>query len=94
MTTWLRGMGGVQTSMRDAMARDMKGMIAPLKTARNADVAFVRGMIPHHASALDMANLAMQKSTDDRVRKLSRDIIRAQADEMYAFKTWLAKNAD
>jgi len=93
MTAWLRGMGGVQTTMRDAMADDMKGMVAPLKTAGNADVAFVRGMIPHHAGALDMAGLAMSRSDDGRLLKLSRDIVRAQADEMYAFRVWLAKNA-
>lgn len=91
MTAWLRSMGGVQANMRDAMAKDMQGMIAPLRTARDPDAAFVQGMLPHHASALDMATVALQKSNDDRVLKLSRDIIKAQADEMYAFKSWLAK---
>jgi len=91
MTAWLKGLGGVQTTMRDMMANGMKGMITPLKTAKNPDTAFVQGMLPHHASALDMANLAMQKSSDARVLKLSRDIIKAQADEMYAFKLWLAR---
>lgn len=93
MTAWLKDLGGLQASARDAMTADMRGMVAPLKSARDADVAFVRGMVPHHASALDMANLALQRSDDARVLKLSRAIIRAQADEMYAFRTWLAKNA-
>ena len=91
MTAWLKPLGGMDAKMRDLMAGDMKGMVTPLKSAKNPDRAFVQGMLPHHASALDMANLAMQKSSDSRVLKLSRDIIKAQADEMYAFKLWLAR---
>ena len=90
MNAWLKTLGGTDIKMQAVMASDMKGMVAPLKTARNPDQAFVQGMLPHHASALDMANLALQKSSDARVLKLSRDIIKAQADEMYAFKRWLA----
>ncbi|MPY66395.1 DUF305 domain-containing protein [Deinococcus sp. SDU3-2] len=91
MTAWLKPLGGLDIKMRGMMATGMKGMITPLKTAKEPDRAFVQGMLPHHASALDMANLALQKSSDARVLKLSRDIIKAQADEMYAFKLWLAK---
>ena len=91
MTSWLKTLGGVQATMRDQMAGEMRGMSAPLRRAPNPDRAFVEGMIPHHASALTMANLALQKSNDDRVLKLSRDVVRAQADEMYTFKRWLAK---
>lgn len=93
MTAWLKGLGGVQTDRRDMMTGSMKGMVTPLKTAKNPDQAFVQGMLPHHASALDMANLALQKSRDPRVLKLSRDIIKAQADEMYAFRQWLLQRA-
>ena len=92
MSAWLKGMGGADVAMQGAMAADMQRMVTPLKSARNPDRAFVQGMIPHHASALDMANLALQKSADLRVLKLARDIIKAQADEMYAFKQWLATN--
>ncbi|GMA14692.1 DUF305 domain-containing protein [Deinococcus metallilatus] len=91
MTAWLKPLGGMNTGMRDMMASGMKGMVTPLKTAKNPDVAFVEGMLPHHASALDMASLALQRSNDPRVLKLSRDIIQAQADEMYAYRQWLAR---
>lgn len=91
MTAWLGTLGGTNTKMQAMMATGMRGMVTPLKTAKDPDRAFVQGMLPHHASALDMANLALQKSSDARVLKLSRDIIKAQADEMYAFKGWLAK---
>ncbi|GAA5513031.1 hypothetical protein Dcar01_01756 [Deinococcus carri] len=91
MNTWLKALGGADRQMQSAMAGDMRGMLTPLKTAQNPDRAFVQGMLPHHASALGMAGLALQKSSDPRVLKLSRDIIRAQADEMYAFRQWLTR---
>lgn len=91
MTAWLGTLGGLDTKMQAMMATGMKGMITPLKTTKKPDQAFVQGMLPHHASALDMANLALQKSNDPRVQKLSRDIIKAQANEMYAYRQWLIK---
>ncbi|WP_104992361.1 DUF305 domain-containing protein [Deinococcus sp. NW-56] len=91
MTAWLKTLGGTDTRMQAMMATGMKGMVTPLRAAKDPDRAFVQGMLPHHASALDMANLALQKSGDARVLRLSRDIIKAQADEMYAFKGWLAR---
>ncbi|PTA69268.1 DUF305 domain-containing protein [Deinococcus arcticus] len=91
MTGWLSGLGGVDTARRDQMAGHMKGMVAPLKTAANPDRAFVQGMRPHHASALEMASLALQNSGDSRILKLSRDIITGQAAELYAFQVWLLR---
>ncbi|SMB84199.1 DUF305 domain-containing protein [Deinococcus hopiensis] len=91
MNPWLGTLGGTDTRMQGMMASEMKGMTASVKTAKNPDQVFLQGMLLHHASALDMASLALQKSSDARVLKLSRDIIKAQADEMYAFKQWLTK---
>lgn len=93
MNSWLKTLGGTDTKLQGLMASTMKDMVAPLKTAKNADQAFVQGMLPHHASAVEMASLALQKSRDARVLKLSRDIIKAQADEMYVFKQWLDKRS-
>lgn len=93
MNTWLKPLGGIDAKMQSAIATHMGSMLAPLKSAKAADMAFVQGMLPHHASALDMANLALQKSNDVRVLKLSRDIIKAQADEMFAYRQWLAQRS-
>lgn len=38
-----------------------------------------------------MAGVALARSGDARVLKLSRDIVRAQADEMYAYRLWLRR---
>jgi len=90
MNTLLKGYGG-SDSQRSAMMDPMKGMGAKVKTSQTPDVTFVQDMIGHHASAIEMGNLALQKSGDSSVLKLARDIVTAQAGEMYDFQTWLMK---
>ncbi|TSA85517.1 DUF305 domain-containing protein [Deinococcus detaillensis] len=91
MTSWLGSLGGVDKSWQTGMAKEMDGMLAALKTNKDSDAGFVTGMLPHHASAIEMATLALQKSSDARVTKLAREIIRTQADEMYLYRQWLIK---
>ena len=46
------------------------------------DRAFVTAMIPHHESAVEMAEVAAQRGESDFVKKLAADIIRSQSDEI------------
>ncbi|AZI44415.1 DUF305 domain-containing protein [Deinococcus psychrotolerans] len=91
MNTWLGTLGGVDKSVQTEMTGEMKNMVTALKTNKDSDRGLVEGMLPHHASAIDMASLALQKSSDSRVLGLAHDIIRSQADEMYAYRQWLIK---
>ncbi len=59
----------------------------------NTDVDFVKGMLPHHQGAVDMAKIELQYGKDPELRKLAEDIIKAQETEIAFMKTWLAKNA-
>jgi uncharacterized protein (DUF305 family) len=59
----------------------------------NADVDFVKGMIPHHQGAVDMAKIVLQYGKDPALKKLAADIIKAQDQEIAFMKAWLAKNA-
>lgn len=68
-----------------------KGMDIPF--TGNADVDFVRGMIPHHEGAVDMARIVLKYGKDAKIRKLAEDIIKAQETEIAMMKEWLAKNA-
>ncbi|MBU6234867.1 MAG: DUF305 domain-containing protein [Alphaproteobacteria bacterium] len=69
------------------MAKMHHGMAVP--ATGDADADFVRGMIPHHQGAIDMAQVVLKQGDDAQVRALARNIIRAQKGEIAWMKRWL-----
>ena len=59
----------------------------------NADKDFVNGMIPHHQGAVEMAKIILQYGKDPALKKLARDIVKAQDKEIAFMKAWLARHA-
>lgn len=71
----------------DKMHRDMA-----IKYTGNVDVDFVNGMIPHHQGAIDMAWILIEHGVDPELRKIARDVIRSQEQEIAFMKEWLEKH--
>jgi len=61
--------------------------------SENADVDFVRGMIPHHQGAIDMARVVQKHGKHAEVRKLAAEIIGAQQKEIAWMQDWLSRPA-
>ena len=59
--------------------------------AGDADVDFVRSMIPQHQAAVDMAKIVLQHGRDEQIRKLAAVVIREQEREIAAMQAWLRK---
>ena len=76
-------------SMDDMHEDMMEGM-----QANNADVAFAKGMLPHHEGAVDMAEIQLKYGKDETMRKLATDIIAAQEAEIEQMENWLDANPD
>ncbi len=75
-----------------AQVTDSRLVRAPDGSTYNLiDVTFVQMMIPHHAQALAMAELAEGRAGDARVRAVAQRIRAAQAPEMDRLRAWLSE---
>ena len=83
-------MGPASMAFMDANTR-MHEMMA-IEYTGNADVDFIKGMIPHHQGAVEMAKIVLEHGKDPEVRKLAEAIIAAQESEIKWMTEWLAKN--
>jgi uncharacterized protein (DUF305 family) len=45
-------------------------------------------MIPHHRSAIQMANVALERSDNPRIEKLAGEIVQAQESEISQMQAW------
>ena len=75
---------------RGAPAGSRSTISVPADAEFNAtDVAFAQGMIPHHGQAVQMADMALEISTDPTIRALAEKIKAAQDPEIVIMEGWL-----
>jgi len=77
--------------------RDMSGMMDPhadrqalCSTTESFDTAFITMMIPHHESAVAMAQVALMMALHPEIKQLAQEIIDAQQTEIAQMQAWLA----
>lgn len=67
---------------------EMEDQVSSLKNADEFDLAFIDAMIPHHQSAVMMANQQITSGSNAKLRTMSRAIVKAQSKEIADMQSW------
>ncbi len=90
------GMGDMMTDYQKASMEGMKSMHMNMMQGmmkKDADVAFVCGMIAHHMGAISMSEVELKYGDNEWAKKAAQKIIEAQTKEIAEMNEWLDKEA-
>ncbi|MGH4012972.1 MAG: DUF305 domain-containing protein [Pseudonocardiaceae bacterium] len=91
----LTGCGGDNTAGSPPGGTQPPGSEQHAADHDQADITFAQAMIPHHAQAIEMAQLAPERAQRPQVKDLAGRIAQAQGPEIETMTTWLrAWNAE
>ncbi len=85
----------LQVAESEKLNTEMRAMMEKMKSmqmSNNFDKDYVAMMIPHHESAIEMANKQIEFGTNDGLKALSKNIVKNQNLEIESFKMWQSKN--
>jgi uncharacterized protein (DUF305 family) len=85
------GLGAGYALWGGAAAPSERHSMADGSMMGDIDQHFIVQMIPHHEGAIDMARLALERSTRAEVRTLAENIIAAQTKEIRDMSAWYAE---
>jgi uncharacterized protein (DUF305 family) len=85
--------GTSEVAMDMMSAEEMEGMgmtMAPQELANQEpfEKAFIDNMIPHHESAIEMAQVALEQSENPKIREIAGAIVDAQEREIEQMRSW------
>ncbi len=83
------GAGSMMSTARSGATASSPAGSSATGAHNNAEVAFTTDMIPHHAQAVAMADLAIAHGTDLRLKELAIKIKAAQAPEIKTMSGWM-----
>ena len=81
-------------AMQQAYAKGMNDMHGEMTLGiadPAADMAFARGMLPHHIAAVNMAKTQLIYGTDEEMRALAQNVIDTQQTEIDLMQSWIAE---
>lgn len=67
----------------------MKGMMA-----KDADVAWICAMIPHHQGAIDMARAGLENADDSESKRLAEETIKQNEKDIFELIKWVETRAE
>ena len=81
---------GSGTGEHDEMMKKMMNDMNAVKMTGDFDLDFATMMIPHHQSAVDMAEQYIPKAKDEKIKGIAQNIINAQKKEIEELRTMIA----
>ena len=83
--------GGIYYFASKPVKTDPNQIILDATKHNEQDVAFAQMMIPHHQQAVDMADYAETRSSNEKLMQMARKIKAAQEPEIGMMRGWLKK---
>jgi uncharacterized protein (DUF305 family) len=96
MSQSMQGMMGqmneTQKGLHEAMMKMNRPMMMGMR-AKDADVAWICSMIPHHQGAIDMTRAGMKGADNEESKKLAEETIQSNERELKKLTEWVEKHA-
>ena len=81
-----------QQALQEAMMKMQPAMMEGMM-AKDADMAWICSMIPHHQGAIDMARAGLKGADNSESKQLAEDTIKSNEREKAKLVEWVEKYA-